>query len=251
MPPGDETRPSLSRSTTATRSAPNSTRAWSLRSRTTSPTSSREVRSVATRRSASARRRRPLACSVALTPWIRTPRVRAMARARRWPSSRPSSTAPAMTRTPHGMLAARDADDELVRAHAQDRRRAVDRPGRAWIGSEDSSACENTLRPGGTVRPAVMPGPSTSVARETRPPGRISQIPTSAAPVATRTGGTPRRAPSPCRSGTMRSRPGRPAGRRPPRSRSASAPAGRRGAAGTGSACSPRPRRPGCPMPRP
>ena len=37
------------------------------------------------------------------------------------------------------------------------------------------------------MRPAVIPGPSTSVARETRPPGRSSQIPTSAAPVATRT----------------------------------------------------------------
>ncbi len=186
MPPGEETRPSLSRSTTATRSAPNSTRAWSPRSRTTSPTSSREVRSVATRRSASARRSRLLACSVALTPWIRTPRVRAIARASRWPSSRPSSTAPAMTRIPHGCsppgMRTTSSSVPMPRIGA-----GSSAPGRAWIGSGDSRASENRLRPGGTVRPAVMPGPSTSVARETRPPGRSSQMPTSAAPVATRT----------------------------------------------------------------
>ena len=43
-----------------------------------------------------------LDCSVAFAPWISTPSVRAIARASRWPSSRPSSTAPAMTSTPHG-----------------------------------------------------------------------------------------------------------------------------------------------------
>ena len=140
MPPGEETRPSLSRSTTATRSAPNSTRAWSPRSRTTSPTSSREVRSVATRRSASARRSRPLACSVALTPWIRTPRVRAIARASRWPSSRPSSTAPAMTRMPHGCsppgMRTTSSSVPMPRIGA-----GSSVPGRAWIGSGDSRAC--------------------------------------------------------------------------------------------------------------
>ena len=157
MPPGEETRPSLSRSTTATRSAPNSTRAWSPRSRTTSPTSSREVRSVATRRSASARRSRLLACSVALTPWIRTPRVRAIARASRWPSSRPSSTAPAMTRIPHGCsppgMRTTSSSVPMPRIGA-----GSSAPGRAWMGSGDSRASENRLRPGGTVRPAVMPG---------------------------------------------------------------------------------------------
>ena len=84
------------------------------------------------------------------------------------------------------VLAARDPHDQLVGAHAQ-HGAGPSPPGRAWIGSPDSSACENRLRPGGTLRPAVIPGPSTSVARDTRPPGRSSQIPTSAAPVATRT----------------------------------------------------------------
>ena len=103
VPPGDEIRPSASRRTTATRSAPNSTRAWSDRSRTTSPTSSREARSVATRRRASLRRRRLVACSVALAPRIEHAE-RAGDRAARAGGRRrgPSSIAPARTSTPHG-----------------------------------------------------------------------------------------------------------------------------------------------------
>ena len=85
------------------------------------------------------------------------------------------------------VLAARDPHDQLVGAHARARGQARRRRGGRGSARRDSSACENRLRPGGTLRPAVIPGPSTSVARDTRPPGRSSQIPTSAAPVATRT----------------------------------------------------------------
>ncbi len=185
MPPGDEIRPSGSRSTTATRSAPNSTRAWSDRSRTTSPTSSREARSVATRRSASLRRRRLVACSVALAPRMSTPSVRAIAPASLVPSSGPSTIAPARTRIPHGASPpGMRTTSSSVPMPSTGAGPSV--PGRAWIGSGDSRASVNRLRPWPAPRAAVIPGPSTSVARGTRPPGRRSQIPTSAAPVARR-----------------------------------------------------------------
>ena len=121
IPPGEETRPSGSRRITATRSAPNRTRAWSLRSRTTSPTSSLEARSVATRRSASDRRRRPDACSAAAAPRMSTPSVRAIAPARRRPSSWPSCIGARQDQHAPGRLATRDADDQLVRAQAEHR----------------------------------------------------------------------------------------------------------------------------------
>ncbi len=184
VPPGDETRPSASRRMTATRSAPNSTRAWSERSRTTSATSSREARSVATRRRASERRRRLVACSAAPAPRTRTPSVRAIAVASRRPSSGPSSIAPAITSRPQGAsppgIATSSSSVPMPSAG-----RADGSPGRAWIGSWLSSARAKRLGPLGMLRGAAA-GPSTSVARATRPPGRRSQIPTRAAPVATR-----------------------------------------------------------------
>ena len=185
VPLGEEMRPWGSRRITATRSAPKRTRVWSPRSRSTSPTSRREARSVATRRRASDRRRRPLACSVMTEPWTRTPRMRAIAPARRLPSSGPRDTAPASTSTPHGPstpgIATASSSVPMPRTV-----RGPGRPGRAWTGSSDSSATVRTFRPGGTLRVAVVPEPSTSTARGTRPPGRSSHTPTSAAPVAAR-----------------------------------------------------------------
>ena len=140
---------------------------------------------MATRRRASERRSRPAACSAALAPRTSTPSVRAIAIARRAPSSGPSCMAPASTSTPHGAsppgIATTSSSVPMPSSGV-----ASGSPGRAWTGRPVSSARANSVRPGGMLRMAVTPGPSASIARGTRPPGRRSQMPTSAAPVATR-----------------------------------------------------------------
>ena len=134
----------------------------------------------------------------------------------------PSSTAPAMTRTPHGCSPPGMRTTSSSVPMPEDGRRAVaagagvDRLGRLE-GLREQVAARRERAAGRD------PGPSTSVARETRPPGRTLPDPDQrgagrdAHPVARL---VERR--SPCRSGTRRSRRGRPAGRRPRRSRSAS-----------------------------
>ena len=83
-------------------------------------------------------------------------------------------------------LAAWDPDDELVRAQPEDRR-GPGKPGPRVDGLGRVEREREDVAPRRDAAGALVSRwPSTAVARGTRPPGRRSQMPTSAAPVVTR-----------------------------------------------------------------
>ena len=158
MPPGDETRPSASRRIDG--HAVGAEQHAGVIAEVADDVADVEPRGqvggdAAQRLGAAEPARRPARSPPA--PRTRTPSVRAIAVARRRPSSGPSCTAPASTSTPHGASPPGIRDDQLVGAQAQRRGAGPRCPGgRGWAPATRARG-RRRCAPGGTLRDAPRP----------------------------------------------------------------------------------------------